>query len=126
MRFNSYLNVLVALFAYIFIGGAYLMVAFGIIRLVLWAWEQSWVAVVILFLAVILGPVMKCQAEYRADKTALSLGYGPSLVDSFREWQSSGFDDHGGRRGIRAVYLASHPPLDTRICRIEKRLFSRS
>ena len=122
VRFISYLNVLVALFAYIFIGGTYLMVAFGVIRLILWAWEQSWVAMVVLALAVILGPVMNRQAEFRADRMAVSLGYGPALVEVFREWQSFGFDDQGGRRGLRALYLASHPPLHARIRRIEKQL----
>ena len=122
VRVISYLNALLALAAYISIGVTYLLVLYGIVQVILWAWGQSWVAVVVLALAFILGPVMNRQAEYRADKMAVQLGYGPALVDVFREWQSFGFDDHHGRRGLRALYLASHPPLHARIRKIEKRL----
>ena len=126
VRVISYLNALVAFAAYITIGLTYLGILYGIVQVILWAWEQSWVAVVVLALAIILGPVMNRQAEYRADKMAAQLGYGPALVDVFREWQALGFDDHHGRRGVRALYLASHPPLHARIRKIEKRLTSSS
>lgn len=119
LRFISYLNALVALVGYLFIGSVYLFVLISIGRGIFWAWETSWPAVVLLALAWILAPVMNRQAEYRADRTAVQLGYGPALVDVFRDWQYLGFDDHRPR-GLRALYLASHPPLHARIRKIEK------
>ncbi|MFB0839993.1 M48 family metalloprotease [Arthrobacter sp. E44] len=121
LRFISYLNALVALVGYLFVGTAYLTILIGLVRGIVWAWETSWIAVVVLALAFALAPVMNRQAEYRADRIAVQLGYGPALVDVFREWQNFGFEDHG-RRGLRALYLASHPPLHARIRRIENQL----
>lgn len=121
LRFISYLNALVALIGYLFVGAVYLTVLIGLGRAIVWAWDTSWAAVVVLALAFVLAPVMNRQAEYRADRIAIQLGYGRALVDVFREWQGFGFDDHS-RRGLRALYLASHPPLHARIRKIENQL----
>lgn len=59
LRFISYLNARVALVGYLFVGAAYLTVLIGIVRAIVWAWETSWIAVVVLALAFVLAPVMK-------------------------------------------------------------------
>jgi len=121
LRFVSYLSGLVALVGYLFIGAVYLEVLFLIGVGIYWAWNTSWPAVVVLALAWALAPVMNRQAEYRADRMAVQLGYGPALVDVFRDWQHLGADDHYPR-GLRALYTASHPPLHARIRKIENQL----
>jgi STE24 endopeptidase len=121
LHFVSKLNGLVALLGYLFIIGLYLSVLIGIARGAIWAWETSWPSVVVLALAWTLAPVINRQAEYRADRMAVRLGYGPALVDVFRDWIYQGLGDHYPR-GLRALYTASHPPLHARIRRIDRQL----
>jgi Zn-dependent protease with chaperone function len=58
-------------------------------------------------------------AELRADRLAVDVGYGPTLVEVFQGWAQ---EDAGGRPGVRERLLASHPPLHRRITKAEKRM----
>ncbi|SDD31136.1 M48 family metalloprotease [Actinokineospora iranica] len=54
--------------------------------------------------------------EYRADRTAATLGYGPALIEVLSGWLAA--DPHGSRRPLRARMLASHPAHADRIRRL--------
>ena len=121
LRFISYLDIRIALVGYLAIGAVYLLIIFGLVSAIVGAWRTSWPSVIVLALAWVLSPVMGRMAEHRADRTAVQLGYGPALVAVFREWQAMGADDHQ-KRSLRAFWTSSHPPLHSRIRRIEKHL----
>lgn len=121
LRFISYLDIRIALIGYLAIGAVYLFILIGLVSVIVWAWRTSWPSVIVLAMAWVLAPVMGRMAEHRADRTAVQLGYGPALVTVFREWQAMGADDHP-RRSLRALWTSSHPPLHSRIRRIEHQL----
>lgn len=121
LRFISYLDIRVALVGYLAIGAVYFFILFGLVSAIIWAWRTFWPSVIVLALAWVLSPVIGRMAEHRADRTAVQLGYGDALVAVFREWQAMGADEHS-QRSLRALWTASHPPLHSRIRRIEKRL----
>lgn len=56
LQFISYLNALVALVGYLFIGSVYLFVLISIGRGIFWVWETSWAAILVLALALDSGP----------------------------------------------------------------------
>lgn len=59
-------------------------------------------------------------AEYRADRHAVDMGYGPGLLRALQLFLEQGFDDHRPV-GVASLYN-THPPLYKRIMAIEERL----
>lgn len=55
--------------------------------------------------------------EYRADRTAAMLGYGPALIRTFHHWQQMSTGDR--HPGLKARLLATHPSHGDRIRRLE-------
>lgn len=68
------------------------------------------------FFALIMGRA----GEYRADRHAVDMGYGPGLLSALRLFFNEGFDE--GRPGGIAGLYNTHPPLHKRIIAIEKQL----
>ncbi|MCB1563886.1 MAG: M48 family metalloprotease, partial [Alphaproteobacteria bacterium] len=57
--------------------------------------------------------------EYRADRFAMELGFGPPMIELFERIED---EDVRGATGFLAKYLYSHPPTALRIDRIERAL----
>ena len=57
--------------------------------------------------------------EYRADQTAVALGYGEGLIDYFYGVLSSGAVDHRRFDSLMRRATASHPSIPNRIARME-------
>ncbi len=53
--------------------------------------------------------------EYRADRTAADLGYGPALTEVLTGWLAA---EHGRTRPLRVRLLATHPAVADRIRRL--------
>jgi STE24 endopeptidase len=58
--------------------------------------------------------------EFRADRTAALLGYGPALGQALRRWQHE--ESRSRRSGLRDRVLATHPPTAERIRRLQPRV----
>lgn len=57
--------------------------------------------------------------EYRADKFALDIGYGPALIELFERIED---EDIRNSTGFLSKYLYSHPPTALRIDKLERNL----
>ncbi|HZK15100.1 MAG TPA: M48 family metalloprotease [Solirubrobacterales bacterium] len=71
-------------------------------------------------LAEFFGLIMGRAGEYRADRHAVDMGYGPGLLAALQYFLDQGFDD-GAPTGIAGLYN-THPPLHKRIAAIDKRI----
>ncbi|MBQ5794250.1 MAG: M48 family metallopeptidase [Clostridia bacterium] len=63
------------------------------------------------------------RAEYRADKQAVSEGYGPAMITALKKLARENFS-HLAPSRINVVLEYSHPPLSERITAVEKELAS--
>ena len=61
------------------------------------------------------------KAEYRADKQAVSEGYGPDMITALKKLAKDNFD-HLAPSKVNVVLEYSHPPLSSRIEAVEKEL----
>ncbi len=65
------------------------------------------------------------QQEMLADRTAARLGYGPALIDSFKErieeeTNQQKTSERSGRRSVLMYLISTHPPLQERIYALEQ------
>jgi STE24 endopeptidase len=61
------------------------------------------------------------RAEYRADKQAVSEGYGPAMITALKKLARENFT-HLAPSKINVVLEYSHPPLSERIAAVEKEM----
>ena len=63
----------------------------------------------------------KWPQEYKADRFAAELGYGPALISLFERIED---EDVRGQYGFLSKYAYSHPPTALRIDRLERYLLA--
>lgn len=80
----------------------------------------SWVFLAMISLAQIIGNVAGKGAEFKADETAIAMGFGRELRDALRLVISSGNGERPTHWRDRIV--TAHPPARTRVARIEAQL----
>lgn len=77
-------------------------------------------AVWILLIAAMAGAWARRRGEYRADRVAIALGYGPALLRVLSFWEDQGVDDQP--RTQAQMVFSSHPAVRKRIQRVSRQL----
>jgi len=98
------------------LGVVWLLIGFAVL---LGLYTEPWLRLAIPVLLVL--PWLSRWAEKRCDRVAADLGFGPDLMDLFRDWQESGRGD-GSASGAIGRLFASQPTVGARMQALQKYL----